>query len=300
MSMSMRFGLHRNVTLSGWYDAGRDTVHGVKIVAVRLLAISGFLVLSAAAVVLVSEPARNQAVASVLVSLGKQAEPATNGPQPASSEVRPAGWSDWLASTPGTTGRLAPEQEHVARYLAQRYRVAESAVRQIVGAAFSTGRSIGVDPMLILAVTAVESSLNPFAQSSVGAQGLMQVMTRVHSERFASHGGDHAALDPIANLKVGAEILRELIERGGSVQRGLQLYVGAGNLPDDGGYAARVLGEMGRIKLASSGNVRSALSAGWRADNPSRDKAVQAEIVRVGSTTSESAAKTRLLSASST
>jgi hypothetical protein len=137
--------------------------------------------------------------------------------------------------------------------------------------------------MLILAVTAVESSLNPFAQSAVGAQGLMQVMTRLHSEKFVSHGGDHAALDPIANLKVGAEILKELISRGGSVQRGLQLYVGAGNLPDDGGYADRVLGELGRIKVAAGGNVRAALSAGWRADAQARSGAPSAEILPVGS-----------------
>jgi hypothetical protein len=115
--------------------------------------------------------------------------------------------------------------------------------------------------MLILAVTAIESSLNPFAQSPVGAQGLMQIMPRVHSDRLAAHGGDHAALDPIANLRVGSEILRDLIRRGGSVERGLQLYVGAGNLPDDGGYASRVLGEMGRIRLAASGSVREALAA---------------------------------------
>jgi hypothetical protein len=89
----------------------------------------------------------------------------------------------------------------------------------------------------------------------------MQIMTHVHSDRLAAHGGDHAALDPIANLKVGAEILRDMIRRGGSVERGLQLYVGAGNLPDDGGYATRVLGEMARIKLAASGSVREALAA---------------------------------------
>ena len=94
----------------------------------------------------------------------------------------------------------------------------------------------------------------------------MQIMTRVHGDKLAAHGGEHAALDPIANLKVGSEILRDLIRRGGSVERGLQLYVGAGNLPDDGGYAMRVLGEMQRIKLASTGSVRQALSAAVQAD----------------------------------
>ena len=82
--------------------------------------------------------------------------------------------------------------------------------------------------MLILAVVAIESRFNPFAQSPMGAQGLMQVMTRVHAERFAEHGGHLAALDPIANMKVGSEILQDLIRRGGSVERGLQLVGGRG------------------------------------------------------------------------
>lgn len=276
MSMSSISGLHRRVASAAWADAGRDAVRGVTIVASKLLALTGFLVLSAGFALVVSEQARDRAVAVALDTLGVQSRVEANEAPPLAAPPRPNRWNEWLAASPAAA-RLEPEQEHVATYLAKRYRVAEGAVRHIVGAAFSTGRSIGVDPLLILAVTAIESSLNPFAQSSMGAQGLMQVMTRVHSEKFVSHGGDHAALDPITNLKVGAEILRELIERGGSVERGLQLYVGAGNLPDDGGYSARVLGEMGRIKLAASGNVRSALSAGWRADNPPREKAGSAE-----------------------
>lgn len=159
-----------------------------------------------------------------------------------------------------------PEQRYIVQYLSRRYRVADEAVSRLVAEAYRAGEHNGVDPLLILAVMAIESSMNPFAESSVGAQGLMQVMTRVHTDKFQSHGGDHAALDPIANIHVGSMILKDLIRRGGSVERGLQLYVGAGNLPDDGGYAARVLGERSRIQLAATGKVDGALSAGLRAD----------------------------------
>lgn len=237
-----------------------------------VVALAGFAVLSASFALLVSEEARERTLAAALSVVGVSTEaPAVAEPTPAAEpEVRRSTWSEWLAAAPA--GRLEPQQEHVTRYLSRRYRVAEGAVRRIVSAAFSTGRSLGVDPLLILAVTAVESSLNPFAQSSVGAQGLMQVMTRVHSDKFVLHGGDHAALDPIANLKVGSDILRDLISRGGSVERGLQLYVGAGNLPDDGGYATRVMGELARIKTAANGNVGAALSAGWRAENRAESK----------------------------
>jgi hypothetical protein len=245
--------------------AGRDVARGAGMLARGAVGLVGISTLAAALVLLGNEPLREQLVASTLTAGGLPVAGAG-----ADEEVRPEAdsrgsrWSDWLASQPGTA--VEPAQEHVTRYLSRRYRVAEGAVRQIVGQAYATGRSLGVDPMLILAVTAIESSLNPFAQSSVGAQGLMQIMTRVHGDKLAAHGGEHAALDPIANLKVGSEILRDLIRRGGSVERGLQLYVGAGNLPDDGGYATRVLGEMQRIKLASTGSVRQALSAAVQAD----------------------------------
>ena len=134
----------------------------------------------------------------------------------------------------------------------------------LVAQAFEIGREKKLDPLLILSVIAIESSLNPFAASPVGAQGLMQVMTRVHAERFVAHGGDLAALDPIANMKVGSDILNELISRGGSVERGLQLYVGAGNMSDDGGYGARVLGERGRLQVAAAGRVDAAIAAAAR------------------------------------
>ena len=167
------------------------------------------------------------------------------------------------ATTPAA--RLAatdPRQKHVVQYLSRRYRVAEEATRMLVSAAFQIGQENKMDPLLILSVVAIESSLNPFAESAMGAQGLMQVMTRVHAERFEPHGGQLAALDPVANMKVGSAILSDLISRGGSVERGLQLYVGAGNLPDDGGYGARVLGERSRLALAASGKVDAAISAG--------------------------------------
>lgn len=154
----------------------------------------------------------------------------------------------------------------VAQYLSRRYHVADEAVRPLVLAARKAGQESQLDPQLILAVMAVESSLNPFAESPVGAQGLMQVMTSVHATRFGLDGDQHNALEPVANIRVGSAILSDAIRRGGSLERGLQLYVGAGNLPDDGGYASRVLSEMARLKLAASGNVAAALASGGRTD----------------------------------
>jgi soluble lytic murein transglycosylase-like protein len=144
------------------------------------------------------------------------------------------------------------EQGLVASYLARRYRVAQEPVSELVKAAFDTGREVGLDPMLLLAVMAIESGFNPYAESGVGAQGLMQVMSKVHSDKFQYFGGQSAALDPLANIKVGALVLKDCIARGGSVPGGLRLYVGSTS-QDDGGYGAKVMAERSRLRDVARG-----------------------------------------------
>ncbi|AOJ67986.1 MULTISPECIES: lytic transglycosylase domain-containing protein [Burkholderia] len=144
------------------------------------------------------------------------------------------------------------EQALVATYLARRYRVAQEPVGQLVKAAFETGRDVGLDPLLILAVMAIESGFNPYAESGVGAQGLMQVMSKVHSDKFEYFGGTDAALQPLVNIQVGALVLKDCIARGGSLAGGLRLYVGA-TTPDDGGYGAKVVGERDRLRDVARG-----------------------------------------------
>ncbi|MBB5204197.1 hypothetical protein HNQ51_001490 [Inhella inkyongensis] len=150
---------------------------------------------------------------------------------------------------------LSKPQAAVANYLSRRYKVALEPVSRLVLEAWEAGARARIDPTLVLAVIAVESSFNPYAQSPVGAQGLMQVMTRVHDEKFEAFGGNRAALDPISNLRVGVQVLRECIQRGGSVVEGLRYYVGAANLDDDGGYGARVLFEHEQLKSVAAGRA---------------------------------------------
>ncbi|HKT96705.1 MAG TPA: transglycosylase SLT domain-containing protein [Paraburkholderia sp.] len=146
----------------------------------------------------------------------------------------------------------AREQALVATYISRRYRVAQEPVGELVKAAFDTGHEVGLDPLLLLAVMAIESGFNPYAESGVGAQGLMQVMSKVHSDKFQYFGGQSAALDPLANIKVGALVLKDCIARGGSLPGGLRLYVGSTS-PDDGGYGAKVMAERGRLRDVARG-----------------------------------------------
>src|SRR5690606_10981521 len=114
------------------------------------------------------------------------------------------------------------------RYIARRYKVSHDAIQMIVSTTHSVGREMDLDPLLLLAIIAVESSFNPFAESNAGAQGLMQVMTKVHTKKFARFGGDQAAWNPVANIRVGASILHEYVKRSGSLMSGLRMYVGVG------------------------------------------------------------------------
>jgi soluble lytic murein transglycosylase-like protein len=148
---------------------------------------------------------------------------------------------------------LSRQQGLVAQWLSRRYRVAPEPVARLVQEAWAIGGKAGLEPHLILAIMAIESSFNPFAQSPVGAQGLMQVMTRVHDDKFEAFGGTFAAFDPVANLRVGVQILKDCITKAGSLEGGLRFYVGAANLPDDGGYAARVLAERDHLKRVAKG-----------------------------------------------
>lgn len=153
---------------------------------------------------------------------------------------------------------LDTEQQNIARFIASRYRVTLSQTQFFVENAYRTARELRVDPWLILAVISVESSFNPRAQSHKGAQGLMQVLTRVHVDKFEAFGGVAAAFDPVANIKVGARILHEYLARAGSVEGALKFYVGAAALPHDGGYAAKVLRERALIAEAAGGNLNRA------------------------------------------
>jgi len=143
---------------------------------------------------------------------------------------------------------LTPEQGAIARFIARRYRVAEQASGAFVRAAYDAGAQLSLDPLLILAVMAIESGYNPVARSSMGALGLMQVIPRYHPEKLEDHGGgEEALLDPAINIRVGALVLHEYLRRFRELEPALQKYAGAFHEPT-AQYASKVLAEKARLQ----------------------------------------------------
>ncbi len=142
---------------------------------------------------------------------------------------------------------LDETQRFLVRHLSRRFQIARETVRTIVTEAYRAGESVGLDPLLLLAVISVESSFNPVAESVMGAKGLMQIIPRYHLAKLEAHGGESAVLDPVSNIHVGARILKEYIARMGSLEGGLQFYNGAAEDPSFK-YAGRVLAEHQRLR----------------------------------------------------
>jgi len=145
---------------------------------------------------------------------------------------------------------LNPRMRGALDYVSKRYRVSTEALQPIFATAQVVGRQLRLDPLLIIAVIGVESGFNPFSQSVVGAQGLMQVMPRFHMDKLPEEADQSAFLDPVTNVQVGAKVLKESIRRNGGIEGGLQQFAGASNDPDRR-YSSKVLAEKQRLEQAA-------------------------------------------------
>jgi hypothetical protein len=151
---------------------------------------------------------------------------------------------------------VEPSQQILVEHLSRRYYIAAEATRQMVGAAYRAAREVGLDPLLVLAVIAIESRFNPIAESVMGAKGLMQIIPKYHRAKLDEFGGEQAVLDPESNILVGSRILQEYVYRTGTLEGGLQFYNGA-FWDGSAQYAQKVMTERGRLEsvVRSSGNI---------------------------------------------
>lgn len=146
---------------------------------------------------------------------------------------------------------LEPALGRVATAISRRYRVSPLVADRLVRAVSREGQSEGVDPLLILSVISVESGFNPFAESALGAQGLMQVVPRYNSDRL---GADEEAagslFDPERNIQIGTQALKSYLTRSVNLETALQQYGNSSGVTDVG-FVSRVLQEQERLRAAS-------------------------------------------------
>jgi hypothetical protein len=145
--------------------------------------------------------------------------------------------------------RDAARHQLLADFLAKRYRVSRESLERFVSLAHAAGHKTKIDPLLILAVMAVESNFNPIAESVMGAKGLMQIIPEFHQDKLRSpQGGAVNVLDPEINIVAGAKVLREYATRtGDDLAAALRLYGGVGPDPANP-YPSRVLSERERLE----------------------------------------------------
>jgi soluble lytic murein transglycosylase-like protein len=218
-----------------------DIVGGCFVITHNGLALLGVTVVIAAALIGSQPDLRHQAETRLAAWLTQQRQPQLQAPV----AIEQTAVDRATAADPQALPR---EQEQLVQWIAHKYQVAPEPVAALVAGAYKAGQASHIDPALILAVMAVESGFNPFAQSAAGAQGLMQVMTRMHVDKYDGYGGQFAAFDPLSNLRVGVWVLRDCIDKAGSTGGGLRCYVGAAHLKTDGGYVNKVLAEYGRLQ----------------------------------------------------
>lgn len=246
---------------AAWAVFARDTVSGFITTAHHMLMVLGILAIAALGIMFVKPEVTDHIKA--LSPFAEAVQEMESTPQLSqlmdqpsetiTQKVVAADAQAALNAEDKSVSGSSRQQQWVTSWLAKRYRVATDATDMLVSAAYLTAKEIKLDPLLILSVMAIESGFNPFAESPVGAQGLMQVMSKVHRDKFEDLGGVKAALNPVANIKVGSLILKDYVKRGGSVEAGLKLYVGAGAFESDSGYGAKVLAEYRRLKEVAMG-----------------------------------------------
>jgi hypothetical protein len=156
-----------------------------------------------------------------------------------------------LRSLAAQSTELDPQQMALVQAIRSKYRVAPEPLNAIVLEVFDLANRAKLEPTLILAIIGIESNYNPFANSPIGAKGLMQVVPEVHSELFTPYGGTMAIFDPKTNLRIGVKILKKCIDLTGKLEDGLRLCkAGEDSLSLEEDYISRVFAEQARLKNA--------------------------------------------------
>ena len=165
---------------------------------------------------------------------------------------------EMATSIKSVVAQMQAERMHrLSSYIARNFKISKAKAVDIVAECQRHADKFDLDPELILAVIAVESTFRERAVSSAGARGLMQVLPRAHPKKVRSIGGVHALFDPSKNIHTGSRILTEYLERSdGDLNNALLRYNGSLRDPK-ARYAAKVMRQYGKLKQVTGNEVAS-------------------------------------------
>ena len=170
--------------------------------------------------------------------------------------------SSRLEPSPSPSPERRKWLRELERHLAERMpAVAQSDRSRLADVIYDEAKNASVDPLLVLAVIAVESGFDHDAESGRGAIGLMQLRPetlRSEAERAGLDPED--AQDPALNVRAGVRYFRRLLRAFGSIDVALMAYNAGPNrilryLQEEGAiperflvYPERVAGELRRLR----------------------------------------------------
>lgn len=135
---------------------------------------------------------------------------------------------------PPSTG---PDKRSIAAYLAREWKLEHTYAAEVASAVVASSTKHQVDPVLLLAVAATESSLQHSVGNPGGGSdprkpyGIMQVAGQYHVEKFPGGVVRRTSVDE--NVDIGAQVLKEYLTiEDGNERRALLRYNGSLKISD--------------------------------------------------------------------
>jgi soluble lytic murein transglycosylase-like protein len=131
----------------------------------------------------------------------------------------------------------SPLIQHMKSVVLATYKgVSHKDAKKVVRLAVDEATKAGLDPKIVVAVIATESSFQPKAKSWYGAAGYMQVVPRLHKDKIKGRDIHEAK----TNVEVGVKILASCYKRKKTDKAALACYNGSDSEASAQRYFAKV------------------------------------------------------------